>query len=741
MSPLSLPNSSYETSTKARKRCVRPLSFLPLTHQGAMQSIRPLRNACDDVMTSMSLLWPPHLMRNMRRSTCLHLLILPVILLLIIEMGPFTFLQRPKYSKPGLSTKSEGSSTNPLTPPATSSLPAEGFPFPRFVMPGISIVACCMNRHATLRKTLQSWQDVGNVSEIVVVDWSSDPPLRRLISELGADIDPRVRVLRVENETSWVLTRAYNLGIVATSYDTIIRTDCDYSLAADFVDVHPLNETVFYAGNYAYARDENEAHLNGAVYVSRKNFLDIGGYDERIQTYGWDDEELYARLQRVGGLQKLNLSYDHVTHVPHDDKERAQRDVTFVHVEIDLNSLLLEQLGVWNISLLAKNQWSTVQTEDRFAQLRAGHKPPPLRQLVSQQQFNEAWDLALGRRLANDYAMPWEIMSTMSMSTKELLLTKLIKRSESTQSDKPARMLFVHCMHGLGNRLRAMGSALAFADSTGREPVVIWEKDAHLSANFHDLFANDDMVVMDQFKPKWPLTGYEKWNKAWSQFNFYNYMEMEKGGAIKGQIIINNPDHHIYFKSAYIMEVRNARLTNWEKANKYLRMLKPVESVLSLVRLQESRGLADMVGVHIRNRTLDADIQNVDFDAEYGSQASKEMEYWRLKSSYYNFVEEMRRIVAKNDTVKFYVSTDTAELLTVVGKEFGDRVHYTARACDNRDAECVQFALVDLLCLAKTKLLIGSTWSSFTEAASRLGGKAPKLSGKDFASHNQQAFS
>lgn len=45
----------------------------------------------------------------------------------------------------------------------------------------------------------------------------------------------------------------------------------------------------------------------------------------------------------------------------------------------------------------------------------------------------------------------------------------------------------------------------------------------------------------------------------------------------------------------------------------------------------------------------------------------------------------------------------------------------------------MRYALIDILCLAKTKDIYGSNWSSFTEAAERFGRKAAKLAGKDFA--------
>jgi hypothetical protein len=44
----------------------------------------------------------------------------------------------------------------------------------------------------------------------------------------------------------------------------------------------------------------------------------------------------------------------------------------------------------------------------------------------------------------------------------------------------------------------------------------------------------------------------------------------------------------------------------------------------------------------------------------------------------------------------------------------------------------VQYALADLMCLGRTRKLVGSNWSSFSEAAGRLGGVSVYLSGVHF---------
>ncbi|CAN8063819.1 unnamed protein product [Agarophyton chilense] len=637
---------------------------------------------------------------------------------------------------------------------------------------GVSLTAVCMGRHETLKKTVPAWLSVEDVDEIVLVDWSSEPPLEDVVRQIdGGD---RVKIIRVEGEDTWVLSRAYNLAINSTSYSNVIRTDCDYEVGKGFVSAHAelirqaekrsavttakgeASGKHYYAGNYNLARDENEVHLNGAVFIRRKDFLDVGGYDERIQTYGWDDEDLYNRLGEAG-LKKRNISYDHVSHVKHGNAGRAQSGVKFASVEIDLNSLLLEKLKPWSRGTQMKSTYDSdvfpAPSSNRII-VRAATKPKSLKDLVSSTEYEEAWAEALGRRLHDSYKVPWDIIAAMDMKPKESLLRRLMQRTENREKAKRIeldaagrqgqivdvdslpipRVLLCHCMHGLGNRLRALGSCMSFAKETSRELVVVWEPDSHIEAKFTDMF-NTPLVILEKMPVHWPFSEVEKWDSVWSDFKYHNYMEMEGDGAVKGEIIHDLPNKHMYYKGAYIMEVENSALTNWEKDNNQLRSLTPIDDVTKMVAEMESKGLGSerVVGLHVRNRTLSQDIKNVDFLREYGDEATRTMDMWRHKSGVHNFMTVMNRLLKENPATKFFVATDTFEVIGELEGKYGpERILSFTRTCDERDGHCVKYALADLYALSKCKVLYGSNWSSFTEAAERLGGVKAKLAGQDF---------
>lgn len=621
------------------------------------------------------------------------------------------------------------------------------------VKPGISLVAVCMGRSETLKKTAKSWLALKRIDEIIVVDWSSKVPLEPVIR--GLDGGERIKVVRVEGEKRWVLSRAYNIAVNATSYASVFRVDCDYLVDPNFVRKHRalLDDLAygkdggfFYSGYYMLSRNENEVHLNGAVFVRRKDFLRVGGYDERIQTYGWDDEDLYKRLGDLG-LAKYNISYDYVHHVAHADSSRAQEGVKFAAVEIDLNSLLLEKLPKWNSHMRHTVYSKAELVAANSVRVRAASTPKSLRQLCSVATYETAWATALGRRLHDSYGVPWGMVADLKNSAKEQLLRRLMRRLTRLESAskgttwkvEPPKLFVCHCMHGLGNRMRALASCMSFANTSGRELVVVWERDAHTGALFSDLFDASPLVVMDKLTATWPLKALAELDAAWNKFKLYNYMQLEGHGAAKDAVIADDPAYHIYYKGAFIIKAAHRKLSNWEKNSANLRKLKPVSEVEHHLQSLQRRGLGagNVIGLHIRNRTLATDIENVDFRSAYGDKDRRALELWRKASSVYTFIAQMHKLIAQKPKVKFFVATDTVAVIRQLERIFGkQRILSIKRSCDSRNATCLPYALADMYALSKCESLYGSNWSSFTECAMRLGGPKAMLAGVDFGVHH-----
>ena len=212
----------------------------------------------------------------------------------------------------------------------------------------VSIICACKNRYEALKLSLNSWVMFDEVKEIIIVDWSSD----NLITDL-LKLDERIKIIRVNGKKYFNLSQPLNLAASFATGDYILKLDCDYLINPyyNFFDNYKIDDTCFLTGNPAYRNykgkfDENNLdlcnmniveiadytnsythyfrYLKGLLYVSRSNFQRVGGFDESIQSYGWEDGEIIFRLESLN-LEHTKLYFDYsIMHLPHPDKKRFE---------------------------------------------------------------------------------------------------------------------------------------------------------------------------------------------------------------------------------------------------------------------------------------------------------------------------------------------------------------------------------------------------------------------------------
>lgn len=229
----------------------------------------------------------------------------------------------------------------------------------------VSIICACKNRYEALKLSLNSWLMFDEIKEIIIVDWSSD----NLIIDL-LNLSDRVKIIRVDDKKYFNLSQPLNLAASFATGDFILKVDCDYLINPyyNFFENYNIDENSFLTGNPAYKNykgtfDENNLdlanmsiveiadytnsythyfkYLRGLLYVSRSNFERVGGFDESIQSYGWEDGEIIRRLELLN-LKHKKIYFDYsIMHIPHPDRKRFEncKNYSQEHEEYIRNSM------------------------------------------------------------------------------------------------------------------------------------------------------------------------------------------------------------------------------------------------------------------------------------------------------------------------------------------------------------------------------------------------------------------
>lgn len=183
----------------------------------------------------------------------------------------------------------------------------------------ISLVVPVMNRSERVIPCLRTWVVIPEITEIIIVDWSSRIPIKG-DPELGEITNnPKTKVIRVEGEEYFIsMSFSVNVGISQSTKPNIIKCDIDYQLIDSSLISYLICEKKddnFLCGLYKYSTS-----LHGFAYFSRRQSDAVSGYNEIIRGWGWDDEDFYRRLEgaNYSRVEIKNID-DYIFHMPHDD--------------------------------------------------------------------------------------------------------------------------------------------------------------------------------------------------------------------------------------------------------------------------------------------------------------------------------------------------------------------------------------------------------------------------------------
>ncbi len=263
-------------------------------------------------------------------------------------------------------------------------------------------------------------------------------------------------------------------------------------------------------------------------------------------------------------------------------------------------------------------------------------------------------------------------------------------------------MIIIQPSGGLCNRMRVINSGWQMARELHEELRVFWLCNAELNCPFESLFRPvSEFPITDIHSVADP-------RKLFYQKTAANYLTNDEirahripGGGL-------DPEYTATFHG-------NTYIFTWEwfyPAEDY-HLFRPTEPLQKRIDEMTARFGPSCVGVHIRRTDNQPAIGKSSTDA---------------------FLRSMRRELEDDPDTMFFLATDDLAEETALRNAFPGRILSNEKRCLRRDsAEGMHDALLDLYCLANTRKIIGSYFSSFTDIAADMRGIPKVIAGGEDA--------
>jgi len=600
----------------------------------------------------------------------------------------------------------------------------------------VSLIVGVMNRFESLVKSLESWLNLPEITQIIIVDWNSTKKIAKELTKNNFQ-NKKINIIRVDNTGNWILTLALNLAFQYVTNPLLLKVDADTIIESNFFEKHPLKSTdlFFYSGNWKNARNSNETHLNGVVFLPSCQFENVGGYNEYIRTYGWDDTDLYERLQNEN-MKKLDIDIDTIKHIPHSDKRRSSFN--------DLELKIIENMYISkNCDCIWDNKKEKTIYVNKFSSKKENNNlkkseflldsltPLDLEKNIPNSKIIEKCNIDAMRNILEKNGFPWECTKNKSRKT----LLEIYNRRNLPK-------FIIEAKNGLGNKLRAIASAAVISKKQNRNLIIVWIPDIHYESKFSDHFIDENLfVISTEYRRNIEIISN---NPPTEKCNINSFSKPVK--------YTSNND--IYVISATVI---NDPCTSWHEECKWLREnIKPVAYIQNKIdNYKNLFNFQNTIGLHIRMGQNSDEYAFEDWST-YSSEQLKSVSKYRNKSHYNYFMEEIDKIwynypnqtfLLCADDNKIYeafrlkyaqtknknVRNDKSTIFGANNVESIKNIFYIEKNVWDRSPKQIESAIIDVFLLSMCgKGILGSNWSSFTELAQRLGQKPLKISGRDF---------
>jgi len=252
-------------------------------------------------------------------------------------------------------------------------------------------------------------------------------------------------------------------------------------------------------------------------------------------------------------------------------------------------------------------------------------------------------------------------------------------------------MLTLEPVNGLCNRMRAIDSALALARANGVAMRVVWVRQPDCGAAFGELFQPvADLEVVER----------SRWGNR-----VLRRLEIAAG---RYRCVVRHDEMRSLLRLAFdfdrLLRERESFVQSFHRFHPSPRPFADFAPAAPLAaEIERIAGAfpGRTVGVHVRRG------DNV-LAAHHSPTAA--------------YLERMAAALADDPETHFFLATDSPAAEDEIRRSFPGRVLTRPRTWGRDSTAALRDAVVDLWCLARTRAVLGSYFSSFSETAAEIGG-------------------
>ncbi len=265
-------------------------------------------------------------------------------------------------------------------------------------------------------------------------------------------------------------------------------------------------------------------------------------------------------------------------------------------------------------------------------------------------------------------------------------------------------MIVVKPIGGLANRVRVLSSSVVLADKIGKKLHIIWDSNRELNCPYNSLFQPNDLFSVEEISTSrlsgriGRLTGvvYRKLGYTYPFGYEKVFLDSEIQNLMNTKFDFTSLKQYL---SVFINTCYPFYTMDYKK-NHLSGFFSPLPHINEEVKKISENFNHHTVGIHIR-----------------GTDNKESIKISPVKV----FIRLMGKEIMNNDRTTFFLATDDLNVESTLIERFGKRVFTRDKELARDSITGIQDALIDLMCLSKTKFIIGSYFSTFSGLASRLG--------------------